>query len=80
MFTTVDIPGFVYADQARRGSVVEVVAQVLPSLPTQKPQVIAHVDTPVGGGFGEILPMDARRDLVVLAALFIGLFVGSLIW
>ena len=77
MFTTVDIPDFVKADQTRCLRTIPIMHCVLP---TQKPQVTAHVDTPVGGGFGDRLPLDARRDLVLVAALLVGAFVGSLIW
>jgi len=79
MFSTVDIPDFVKNHQARRGPVVDVVAR---KLPTKKPQVTAHVcgHTSVGGGFGDCMPLDARRDLMLVAAVFTGMFLGSLIW
>jgi hypothetical protein len=81
MFTRVDIPDFVKADQARRLRTIPVVARVLPNLPTQtRPQVVARVAPCAGGGFGDRLPLDARRDLIVVSALVVGVFAGSLIW
>lgn len=78
MLSTVDIPSFVYREQSTRCRSVVVDVAARHCQPQVTARGLGHTST--GGGFGEMLPSDARRDLVVLAALFIGMFLGSLIW